>query len=142
MNLGDLSHKKPYELRALLRDLARRTAEAEAAAAQAESRATVAESRATVAEEQARAEAEKNQELSDRLEASERVVAALLRRVTSLTQRLSKAQGRPEQLSLQLELNAVQRRLDEQGRGEGIGVAPHPPDGRSTHAAHGSFRSR
>ena len=116
MNLGDLSQKKPDELRALLRDLARRTAEAEAAAAQAESRATVAESRATVAEEQARVEAEKNQELSDRLEASERVVAALLRRVTSLTQRLAKAQGRPEQLSLQLELNAVQRRLDEQNR--------------------------
>ena len=114
MSLGDLSHKDlsektPDELRALLRDLARRTAEAE-------SRATEAESRATEALEQARAEVAKNQELADRLEASERVAAALMRRVTSLTQRLAATQGRSEQLALKLELDAVQRRLDEQNR--------------------------
>ena len=130
MNLDDLSQKNPSQLRALMRDLARRAAEAEAKvteaqtkaaeaeakATKAESRATEAESRAQVAEEQARAETAKIQELSDRLEASEKTAAALLHRVTSLTQRLARARGRSEQLSLNLELNAVQRRLDEQNR--------------------------
>jgi len=83
------------ELKDLLRDLLARTEAAEARATDAEAR---------------------NAELDQKVESLDKLNAALMKRVQSLTRRLSEARGRPEQLALELELNAVQRQLDELNR--------------------------
>ncbi len=99
----DLSQpRSETELKTLLRDLLARTEAAEARAAEAESSAK--DTQACI------------KELRHKLESQEKLIAALMKRVTSLTRRLAKAQSRPEQLALEFELKMVQRQLDELNR--------------------------
>ena len=84
--------------------------------ARAETRADVAETRAGVAETRARETEALNRELSHKVEAQDKLIGVLMKRMTSLTRRLAAARSRPEQLALQFELDAVQRQLDELNR--------------------------
>jgi transposase len=87
--------------------------EAEVRAEEAETRAQTAEQAAESATERATSAEARVADLTYQVAAQEKIIAALMARVGSLTRRLAAASTRPEQLALQLELEAVQRRLDE-----------------------------
>jgi len=79
-------------------------------------RAEAAEARAVVAEARVRETEARNSELGHKVEFQDKLIGALMRRMTSLTRRLAAAQSRPEQLALEFELAAVQRQLDDLNR--------------------------
>lgn len=79
-------------------------------------RAEAAEARAALAETQASEVRAAHDELRVKVEAQDKLIGVLMARVASLTRRLAAARSRPEQLSLELELKAVQRQLDELNR--------------------------
>lgn len=79
-------------------------------------RAEAAEARAADAEVKVQETRIRNAELSHKVEAQDKLIGVLMKRVTSLTRRLAAARSRPEQLALEFELNAVQRQLDELNR--------------------------
>ena len=92
----------PTDLNALMRDLV--------------ARAEAAERRAREAEAEAEAAAAKARDLEEQLASKDTLIAQLVHQIGLLTKRLAKASSRPEQLSLQLELDKVQARLDELNR--------------------------
>lgn len=120
------------DVHALMRDLPAR-----AEAAESEN-ARLARRLASKDEELASKDAELEAK-SVELAAKEQVVEALMARIDSLTRRLAKAENRSEQLALEFELKAVQRRLDElsrahfgqtterRGRPEGSAKKAKPP---------------
>ena len=72
-------------------------------------RAEAAESRAQHAEAH-------SAQLAQKVQAQDQLIASLMEQVTSLTRRLALATDRPEQLALELELQKVQRRLNDLNR--------------------------
>ena len=128
----------------VLRDLLARAEAAEAKAAEAGARAAEAGARAAEAETQARETAALNVELSHKVEAQDKLIDALMKRLTSLTRRLAEARSRPEQRALEFELRTVQRQLDELNR-EKFGSKSErrsrkggkPPKEKATQKGHG-----
>ena len=98
----DIASMKPTEVEALLRDLAARAEAAETAVAEAQTRANEAQSKA--------------RELEAALASRDKLIEQLVHQLGLLTRRLAKATSRPVQLSLKLELDKVQARLDELNR--------------------------
>jgi len=90
----------------VLKDLIERAERAEARARSVEVDLEAAEARADT--EQARAD-----KTAQENEAQEKIIAALMHQIGSLTRRLAKATSRSEQLVLKFELRAAQRRIDE-----------------------------
>jgi transposase len=99
----------PTDLNALMRALAERAEAAERRAREAEAEAETARTQAQEAEAKAR-------DLEEQLASKDKLIEQLVHQVGLLTKRLAKASSRPEQLSLQLELDKVQARLDELNR--------------------------
>lgn len=97
------------DVQTLLRDLLARAEAAEAKAAKAESE------NARLTDELAAKDATIEAQ-SVELASKEKLVDALMARIDSLTRRLARAEDRSEQLALEFELKAVQRRLNELNR--------------------------
>ncbi len=93
------TQNETMNLQALLRDLRERALAAEGRANDAETRAQTAESQ--------------NELLNQKLKAQDDLITALMDRLISLTKRLALATDRAQQLALEFELKAVQRRLND-----------------------------
>ena len=95
----DIDSLSPVEVRTLLRELSVRAEAAERRVQESEARAQESEARAC--------------DLAERLEAEKKLTEQLVHQIALLSRRLAAATSRLEQLALRLELNSVQRRLDE-----------------------------
>lgn len=109
MNIDRLAAESNPGLRALLSDLSVRAEAAERDAQTARAQVQAERERADAAEAH-------SQELSRKVTALDKLLEALMARVTSLAQRLAEATDRSVQLQLNLELRLVQQRLDDLNR--------------------------
>lgn len=100
----------------LMRDLLQRAEAAEARADTETQRADTETQRANIELKKVEVVEAKNRNLHQKLLAQDALLTALMDQVASLTRRLAQARSKPEQLLLELELKAVQRRLNDLNR--------------------------